>query len=173
MNLPAASPPSADARLVTTAAGYARFVARVAKVRAAYDAVIASNGAAAEAGDNSVWHDNFAYEENQRQMHQLARRLRDLMNVQRRLEVVAPSPSAARVSFGCAVLVEGEDGEVERLVIGGYEDGDPDLRRLAYTAPLALALAGAEPGDTRQVRVGGKARELTVLSIEPARAEEL
>jgi transcription elongation GreA/GreB family factor len=67
----------------------------------------------------------------------------------------------------------GRGRRVERLVIGGYEDGDPDLRRLAYTAPLALALAGAEPGDTRQVRVGGKARELTVLSIEPARAEEL
>jgi len=173
MNLPAASPPSANARLFTTVAGYDRFVARVAKVRAAYDAVIASNGDAAEAGDNSVWHDNFAYEENQRQMHQLARRVRDLLDVQRRLEVVAPSPTSSRVCFGCAVLVEGEDGEVERLVIGGYEDGDPDLRRVAYTAPLALALVGAEPGDTRQVRVGGKARELTVISIELARAEEL
>jgi transcription elongation GreA/GreB family factor len=173
MNLPAPSPHPTDSRLLTTATGYRRFVARVAKVRAAYDAVIASNGDAAEAGDNSVWHDNFAYEENQRQMHQLARRLRDLQEVQRRLEVVAPSPSSARVGFGCAVVVEGEDGELERLVIGGYEDGDPDLRRVAYTAPLALALLGAEPGDARQVRVGGKARELTVVSIEPARAEEL
>ncbi len=173
MNLPASPRSPADSRLLTTAAGYRRFVERVAKVRAAYDAVIASNGDAAEAGDNSVWHDNFAYEENQRQMHQLARRLRDLQDALRRLEVVDAPPSPARVGFGCAVVVEGDGGDAERLVIGGYEDGDPDLRRVAYTAPLALALLGAEPGDVRQVRVGGKARELTVVSIEVARAEEL
>ena len=72
-------------RLLTTAAGQQRTASRLNKVRDAYDAVCASNGAAAEAGDNSVWHDNFDYEENQRQMHQLARRFRDLEDAMRRI----------------------------------------------------------------------------------------
>lgn len=172
MNLSATKAP-ADTRLVTTAAGYRRFVARIEKVRAAYDAVVATNGDAAEAGDNSVWHDNFAYEENQRQMHQLARRLRDLKECYRRLEVVTPPLAPTRVGFGCAVVVEHEEGELERVIIGGYEDGDTDLRRVAYTAPLALALLGAESGECRQVSVGGRVRELTVVSVERAREEEL
>jgi len=173
MTLSPPPPRPNDPRLLTTAAGYRRFAARLAKVRAAYDAVVASNGDAAEAGDNSVWHDNFAYEENQRQMHQLARRLRDLQDIQHQLEVVTPPTAFSRVGFGCAVVLEGEDGTVERIVIGGYEDGDPERRRVAYTAPLAVALLGAEAGDTRSVQVGGRTRELTVLSIEAAREDEL
>ncbi|MBI5516335.1 MAG: GreA/GreB family elongation factor [Deltaproteobacteria bacterium] len=160
-------------RLSTTAAGRARFVARVERARAAYDAVVASNGDAAEAGDSSVWHDNFAYEENQRQMHQLARRIHDLQDALRRLEVVSAPPHPERVGLGSAVTLEDADGRVERVVVGGYEDGDPALRRVAYTAPLAQALIGAEPGDTLSVRLGGRARELTVLSVEAARPEEL
>lgn len=173
MNLPAPNAPHAAQRLLTTPAGARRFTMRIEKVRAAYDAVVATNGDAAEAGDNSVWHDNFAYEENQRQMHQLARRLRDLQDTARRLEVLTPQAATTSVGFGSAVVVEDDDGDPERIVIGGYEDSDPDLRRVAYTAPLAQALLGATPGESRQVRVGGRTRELTVVSIERAREEEL
>lgn len=162
-----------ESRLFTSTAGRRRFVERIEKVRAAYDAVCASNGDAAEAGDNSVWHDNFDYEENQRQMHQLARRVRDLQDALRRMEVADAPRTPDRVGFGCAVVLETEDDRTERLVIGGYEDGDPDLHRVSYTAPIAQALMGAEPGDTRVVRVGGRTRELAVLSVERAQEAEL
>lgn len=162
-----------EPRLLTTAAGRRRFVARIEKARAAYDAVCASNGDAAEAGDNSVWHDNFDYEENQRQMHQLARRVRDLQDALRRMEIMCAPQAPARVGFGCAVTLETDDGRVERLILGGYEDGDADLRRVSYTAPIAQALMRAEPGDTRVVSVGGRTRELTVVSVEAAHEEEL
>jgi transcription elongation GreA/GreB family factor len=101
---------------LTTAAGQQRTASRLNKVRDAYDAVCASNGAAAEAGDNSVWHDNFDYEENQRQMHQLARRFRDLEDAMRRMEVVAAPSDPTKVCFGCVVIVETADGRSERLV---------------------------------------------------------
>ena len=162
-----------ETRLLTTAAGRRRIVARSEKVRAAYDAVCASNGDAAEAGDNSVWHDNFDYEENQRQMHQLARRVRDLQDALRRVEIAAAPRDPARVGFGCAVTLETEGGRIERLILGGYEDGDADLHRVSYTAPIAQALMRAEPGDTRVVSVGGRTRELTVVAVETALEEEL
>lgn len=160
-------------RLLTTAEGQRRAASRLKHVRDAYDAVCASNGAAAEAGDNSVWHDNFDYEENQRQMHQLARRHRDLEDAMRRMEVVAAPRDPVQVCFGCAVIVETSDGRTERLVIGGYDDGDADLHRIAYTAPLAQALMRAEPGEVRTFTAGGRERELTVLAIEAAHSEEL
>lgn len=162
-----------ETRLFTSPAGRRRLIGRIERVRAAYDAVCASNGDAAEAGDNSVWHDNFDYEENQRQMHQLARRVRDLQDALRRMELVDAPQAPSRVGYGCAVVLETEDERTERLVIGGYEDGDADLHRVSYTAPIAQALMGAEPGDTRVVRVAGRTRELTVMAVECAKESEL
>ncbi len=164
---------SGDEMLYTTEGGQRRFLARIARARADYEAVAASNGDAAEAGDNSVWHDNFAYEENQRLMHQCARRVRDLEAAAQRMLVIAPPERLDRVAVGCAVTLEDDAGRAERVVIGGYEDSDTALRRVAYTAPLARALLGAEEGDALTVRVGDRVRELTVVSIERARPEEL
>ena len=161
-------------RLYTTPAGWARFHERIAHARAAYDAVVATNGDAAEAGDNSVWHDNFAYEENQRQMHALSRRIRDLEAVASRLTVVSPGAHPQKVGFGCAVVIA-DDGaaSAERFVIGGYEDSDATRRRVAYTTPLAQALMGAVPGDTVALRNGERVREVTVIRIEDAMEGEL
>lgn len=172
MHLDATSSPE-NAPLYTTEGGYRRFLDRIAKARAEYDAVTASNGDAADAGDNSVWHDNFAYEENQRQMHQLARRVRDMEDAARRL-VIAPAPTRAdRVALGTVVTFDDADDRSETIIVGGYEDSEPALRRVAYTAPLAKALLGAEVGDTRSISLGGRARELTVVSISIAAAESL
>jgi transcription elongation GreA/GreB family factor len=89
-------------------------------------------------------------------MHQLARRVRDLQDALRRMEVVdAPQAPIAR-----RLRVRGRRGDrrrrTERLVIGGYEDGDADLTASPTRRPLAQALMGAEPGDTRVVRVAGR-----------------
>ncbi len=163
---------STDGPLYTTAGGHRRFLALVAHTHRAYEAVVATNGEAAEAGDSSVWHDNFAYEENQRQMHQLARRIRDLQNAARRLVVVAPSPAPSRVELGCAVTLEHLDGRRERLVIGGHEDSDPAVHRVACNTPIARALIGAEPGEERALP-GRPGRVVTIDAIESAREEEL
>lgn len=165
--------PPGDGPLYTTEGGRRRFLARIAKARADYDAVAATNGDAAEAGDNSVWHDNFAYEENQRLMHQCARRVRDLESAAQRMLVVTAPERLDRVTVGCAVSLEDESGRAERVVVGGYEDSDTTLRRVAYTAPLARVLLGAREGDVRTVRVGDRTRELTIVAIERALAEEL
>lgn len=160
--------------LFTTPSGHRRLLERLRRTRAEYDRVCASNEDAAAAGDNSVWHDNFAYEENQRQMHALARRLRDQQALAARVRIVRPPATPSRVCLGCAVTVENlEDGQQRTWLIGGYDDADRTLGRVSYTAPIARALLGGEEGDTRVLEVDGRRQELEILALRAATDEEV
>lgn len=154
---------------LTTKAGMDRVHARLRQAQGEYERVVASNADAADAGDNCVWHDNFAYEENQRLMHQWGRRIHDLKNLLGRLEIVSVPEEPAQVQVGCRVLLEDtQTGEQRSYTIAGFEDGDPDAGRVSYTAPLGHLLMGAEEGDTRRLEIDGKRREWEVVSIERA-----
>ena len=151
----------------TTPAGQRRLLRRLAEARARYDALCATNGEAAEAGDNCVWHDNFAYEENQRQMHALARTVRDLENVLRAMVVVPVPRAPARVTLGTTVALRDQFGTLHRWSIAGFEDGDPEAGRISHTAPLARALLGRELGDVLAWHLSGVALDLDVETINP------
>jgi transcription elongation GreA/GreB family factor len=164
-------PPS---RIVTSRAGYQRLLDKLQEAKRRYDVVCASNEEAAGAGDSSVWHDNFAYEDNQRQMHQLARRVRDLQHLLSVAEIADPPADPAHVSFGCVVeLLDISDDQPLRLIIGGWEDSDPTLGRIAYNTPLASALIGAEEGDVRICPGAHGKRQLEICAIRTADAKEL
>jgi transcription elongation factor GreB len=158
----------------TTPAGHQRLQRRLEDAQSRYDQVIADNPEAAEAGDNCVWHDNFAYEENQRQMHQWARRVRDLRALVATVEIVSPPKAPNAVTVGTCVTVEVEDGDdvqVRRFVVAGFDDGDPAAGRVSYTAPLARALLGASEGENRVLHLDGRERVVAVLSIEALEEE--
>jgi transcription elongation GreA/GreB family factor len=152
-----------------TPGGLERLRERIAAARAAYRAVCDGNPEALEAGDNSGWHDNFAYEENQRQMHQLARRVHDLEAALRQVVLVPlrATPSET-VEIGMYVEYQLEDDEPRRCWLAGCDDGDPEHGRLGCTTPLGKALLGARAGDVRETRIGGRPREVTVITIGPA-----
>lgn len=160
-------------RLYLTPGGVERLRRRIAAVRAAYQAVCDDNPAALESGDTSGWHDNFAFEENQRQMHQLGRQVRELETLLGRASVV-PLPRAApeRVILGsrAAWCFVGE-ASPRTCWIAGWDDGDPDAGRVSYNSPLGAALVGAEPGDERELTVAGAPRKIELLevgNIDPA-----
>lgn len=158
-------------RVVLTPEGKQRLKQRLALVRAEFDAVVADNPAALESGDTSGWHDNFAFEENQRRMHQLAHRVRELERVLDRAEVVPPlTHTPERVIVGAAVcwrFVEDPPDMVRTLWVAGYEDGDPSLGRVSYNSPLGHALIGAGEGDEREAMINGRKRLIEVLSLGP------
>ncbi len=168
---------TADPRqpITLTQAGLHRLQGRIAEARAAYLAICADNEAAAQAGDSSVWHDNFAYEENQRQMHRLARRVRDLEEQLARVRVVPACIVAPdKVQLGVRVCLRFLDDERQMtLYIAGFDDGEPKEGRISYTAPLAVRLIGASVGETRTLNEGGHRREVEVTAILPAAKEEL
>lgn len=150
-----------------TPRGIERLRKRIDDARRAYKTVCEDNPEARESGDSSVWHDNFAFEENQRQMHQLARRVRDLEAMLSSAIVVLPHEAPpGRVGVGSRVTFTVDDDERCCTVVG-YDDGDPPSNRLSYNSPLGLALLGASVGDEREVVLAGRTRVVSVVEIAP------
>lgn len=155
--------------LYTTPCGYRRLLNKINSALADYDQVVSGNEEAAGAGDSSVWHDNFAYEENQRQMHKLAARVSELKGVRAQLTVIELPKCPTKVGIGTIVIIEDqESGQVNRYLIAGYEDGDPLHERLSYTAPLASVLLGAKVGEMRTFHLKGRTKEFAILAIQEA-----
>ncbi len=156
---------------LTTKNGYARLQSRLQKALDAYDAVCATNAHAAGDGDTSVWHDNFAYEHNQREMHKWARRVTDIKKLLGEVRVVdAPPPLKAQLGHEITLRDESENKEWI-FEIAGYEDGDADCGRVSYAAPLLREIIGAEIGDERELFLDGKQRTAVVAGIKIAKQE--
>ncbi len=155
---------------VTTADGYARLQARLQSALDSYYAVCATNSEAAGAGDNSVWHDNFAYEQNQRDMHKWAARIAGLKKLLAEVRVVPPPFAPETVQVGCVVTLRDDDENREWVFeVAGYEDGDVEQGRVSYTAPLMQKLADGEAGDERELFLDGKSRTVTIAALSGAK----
>ena len=154
-------------RYLFTPDGIKRLRQRIARARAAYKEICDSNEDAAGSGDSSVWHDNFAYEENQRQMHQQAKRVRDLEGVLAAAEVVPPHELRLdRVTVGTWVSCQKDrDSKPRRFYIAGYDDGEPSLGRISYNSPMGRHLMGAEEGDVLEIFFAGRHTELEILEV--------
>jgi transcription elongation factor GreA len=159
---------SSSSRYLFSRGGLERLQQRISEARRAYKAVCDDNPAAAEAGDSCVWHDNFAFEENQRQMHQLARRVRDLESVFRgAVLVTAAEAPRDRAFVGSRVRYRmDEEGPERSCVLVGWDDGEPKKNRISYNSPLGSALFGAHPGEEREVFLAGKAHVIEILHVE-------
>ena len=59
---------------------------------------------------------------------------------------IAPVPSGKTVAIGTRVSFI-RDGKPRTLEIVGHDESDPGAGRIAFSAPLARAMIGAEAGD--------------------------
>lgn len=157
-----------------TPRGLQRKHEQLERLRKQYFDVCSSNEEAAGAGDNCVWHDNFAYEENQRQMHQLSIRVRELEEEIGRTQVVPLSRiSIEKIRMGTQVLLLLEDTKEEKwFFISGYNDGEPRENRIAYNSPMGQALIGLEEGDLCEIKTTTEIKRYEVLEIRSAPQEE-
>jgi transcription elongation GreA/GreB family factor len=64
-------------------------------------------------------------------------------------EMIEPSAEVERVVFGTTVTVRRRDGTESTFQIVGEDEADPEAGRIAWTAPVAQALLGSEPGEVR------------------------
>jgi transcription elongation factor GreA len=153
--------------------GLERLQQRIAEARRAYKVICDDNPAAAEAGDSCVWHDNFAFEENQRQMHQLARRVHDLEAIFAAATLITTAEAPRdRAFIGTRVTYRIDEQDAPRsCVLVGWDDGDPRQGRLSYNSPLGAALFGAHPGEAREALIAGKLRTVEVLDVALAEEE--
>jgi transcription elongation GreA/GreB family factor len=101
----------------------------------------------------------------------IARASRELRYWSARLgtaEVVEPGPETGRAVFGTKVTVRREDATEASFRIVGEDEADPAAGRIAWTASVARALLGSEPGDIRALPTG-KVEIVSIASMpEPA-----
>lgn len=75
---------------------------------------------------------------------------------------LAPTPTGETVEFGTTVTFR-LNGKQRVLSIVGDDEADPAGGVISFTAPLARALIGAEPGEF--LPFGGKEDAIEVLSV--------
>jgi transcription elongation factor GreA len=151
--------------LKTTPGGYSRLHQLWIDTRARFYEVCQDNEDANGSGDSSVWHDNFAYEENQRQMHALSTKVITLERLLADLNVTGiPMEKPTKVVLGSFVKVLMNEKEQE-FFICGHQDGDLHHGRISYDSPLGKALLGLEIEDDVVVELGGKQVEVEIVSI--------
>jgi transcription elongation GreA/GreB family factor len=80
-------------------------------------------------------------------------------------QVVEPPAAVETVVFGVAITGRRENGSVLRLRIVGEDEADPTQGRIAWTAPVARALMGGEPGEVRDLPTGMV--EIVAIDAEP------
>lgn len=126
--------------------------------------VVAKLSEAAAEGDRS---ENAEYIYRKKQLRQIDSRIRHLMKRMAIAEVIDPSHHKSdRITFGCLVQIEDENGKVLRYQLVGEDESDPKEGRVSYKSPIGRALIGKRVDDSVSVQVAAGTRELTVLSIE-------
>lgn len=77
---------------------------------------------------------------------------------------LAPVPGEDSVAFGSRVRFR-LNGRERQIDIVGPDEADPAADRIVFTAPLAIALIGAEPGET--VEFNGREDAIEVIATKP------
>lgn len=77
---------------------------------------------------------------------------------------IAPVSDADIVAFGTRVTFR-HNGQTRTLTLVGHDEADPTSDLIAFTAPLARLMIGAEPGDEVAAPGGGM---IEILNVEPA-----
>lgn len=112
-----------------------------------------------------TYHDNFAYEDGERQQQMWSVRFRELVRVRDDARVVNPEKPCERVGIGCTVVVLDMDTDEEKtLQIGSYMTFNGNAS-VSYNAPLARMLLGGSQGDIRKGVIAGRKRCFEIVEI--------
>jgi hypothetical protein len=80
------------------------------------------------------------------------------------MQIVKPDPRPRAVSFGSRATIR-RAAVMSDVTIVGEDEADPPTGLIAWTAPLARALEGAEPGDVVELHAGGRLQSITVVAV--------
>lgn len=80
------------------------------------------------------------------------------------MEIVPPVERPKVVGFGVRATIR-RRGKRQTIAIVGEDEAEPATGSIAYTSPLARALAEAEAGETIEFEAGGHTEAIEVLDI--------
>jgi len=84
------------------------------------------------------------------------------------MQVVGRRVDAGAIGFGARVTIR-RSGVESDISIVGEDEADPSAGLIAWTAPLARALDGAQVGDVVELEAGGRREPITVIAIAASR----
>ena len=115
------------------------------------------------------WHDNYVFEESQRQLKMLLNLLGGLSNARENAKLVEPPADPQSVEIGTTVEFL-MNGQLDVISIGSYMVSGSlrDRDFVSYEAPLAVCLLGLKPGETRLADLNGRAVGVEIRSITTA-----
>ncbi|HEY4498539.1 MAG TPA: GreA/GreB family elongation factor [Candidatus Paceibacterota bacterium] len=136
---------------------------RIARVCDQIKETGAEIGRSCQEGSDS-YHDNFAYEEGERQQKMHSRQLVELLRIQGVVQIIIPTAKNEKVSIGKRVRYRDVDAKEEKtIVIGSYLTFDSDS--VSYNTPLARILVGGSVGELRDGKIGKKEHHFEIIEI--------
>lgn len=112
-----------------------------------------------------TYHDNFAYEDGERQQYMWSSRLRELVAIKNRARIVSEIPVPRKVSIGSRVTILDQETDEEKVLrIGSYMSFQKNT--VSYAAPLARILLGSSTGEVRSGRIAGRVRQFEILAVD-------
>lgn len=117
---------------------------------------------------SETWHDNFPFEEAQRQFNLLAGQLQKSVDIRRKAILVDASESSDKVIIGTVVTIRDEtSGENKTFKIGSFivfsNDGG---RTISYNSPLARIVMGVRINEVKSGKIGIAEKSFKVIKIE-------
>jgi transcription elongation GreA/GreB family factor len=85
------------------------------------------------------------------------------------MQILPPLDAPASVGFGVRATIR-RGGTTREIV--GEDEANPSVGLIAWTAPLARALQGAQAGETVDLEAGGRIEAVTVVSIAGSGGQE-
>jgi len=117
---------------------------------------------------SETWHDNFTFEEAQRQLRMLLNQLGGLSRTLERSRTVDVPGRPERAEVGATVTYRDTGGgPAETLTIGSAMVGPEMAERgcVSYLSPLGALLYGGRSGEHRTGDVGGRRLTVEILAV--------
>lgn len=144
---------------------YRRLGDKILEIMEQFKHIARDMGESCEEGAET-FHDNFGWEDGDRQLRALSSRLRELVHIKDNARVVTPEPKGEIVGMGRTVqMLDHHSGKERTFRVGSYMALGGTGDSISYQAPLARILIGARVGDVRQGKIAGRPRQLEVLDV--------
>jgi transcription elongation factor GreB len=109
--------------------------------------------------------------EAKKQLRVVNQRLRELnQRIATARRVAPPAPPDRTVRFGATVTLKtvagADDGDLRRIKLVGVDEAGESASLVSFTAPIARAILGHQPGDKVTRRGGGGEEVLEIIDVE-------
>ena len=115
------------------------------------------------------WHDNYNFEESQRQLKMHLNNLGRLSNAREKAEIISPPTEFSSVDVGAQVefKVLGTEKILDAHV-GSYLVGEINREKgfMSYDAPRVAGLMGGKVGDTRRIQLDRGMTDVVITSVK-------